>query len=238
MDNSEKANIKIDKLLRSKRRSVGLEITGEAVLVVRAPLGLSRRKIEEIVGKKRKWIEKKVRQIKERNGRLSMKTFKSGEHFYYLGMQYPLFVDNFKSINPGNSNSRNPLKFDNKFVLNGKYQHTAREQFIAFYKKKAIVFIEKRAAFYSKVYGLRYRRISITRAEKRWGSCSSKGSINFSYRLIMTPPEIVDYVVVHELAHLKHHNHSGKFWREVERMLPEYRSRRNWLKKNGFLFHF
>ena len=226
-------DIKIDKLVRSKRRSVGLEITGEAVLVVRAPFGLSRRRIEEIIGKKKKWITKKKRQIKERNDRLSLKIFTSGEQFYYLGRQYPLFVDNTES-----SDSRNKLKFDKKFVLNKEYQDIARELFILFYRRKAYELIERRAAFYAESYRLKYSRISITKAEKRWGSCSSKGSINFSYRLIMTPPEIVDYVVVHELAHLKHHNHSVNFWREVEKMLPEYRNRRVWLKKNGFLFHF
>lgn len=226
-------DIKIDKLVRSKRRSVGLEITGEAVLVVRAPLHISRRSIEEIVVKKKNWIERKIKKIKERNSRLTLKSYKSGEKFYYLGRQYPLIITNITS-----ENSQNPIVFDGKFVLDKKYQNRAREVFIAFYKKKTLKVIKMRAAFYAGKYGLKYSRIRITRAEKRWGSCSSKGSLNFSYRLIMTPLEIVDYVVVHELAHLKYHDHSGKFWREVEKMLPEYRNRRAWLKKNGFLFHF
>lgn len=93
--------------------------------------------------------------------------------------------------------------------------------------------IPARIACYAPQMGVTYGRITIRNQKTRWGSCSAKGNLNFNCLLMLTPIEIVDYVVVHELAHRKEMNHSAAFWREVERVLPDYRSRRKWLKEYG-----
>ena len=93
--------------------------------------------------------------------------------------------------------------------------------------------IIERAAWYAKIMGVTYGRISIRAAKTRWGSCSGEGNLNFHWKLILMPPEILDYVVVHELAHRKQMNHSPLFWAEVEKVLPDYKARRAWLKENG-----
>ncbi len=103
----------------------------------------------------------------------------------------------------------------------------------AFYRRAARKKIIERTAWYAKIMGVTYGRISIRAAKTRWGSCSGEGNLNFHWKLILMPPEILDYVVVHELAHRKQMNHSPLFWAEVEKVLPDYKARRAWLKENG-----
>ena len=93
--------------------------------------------------------------------------------------------------------------------------------------------IPQRVDYFAQRMGVTYGRVAIRSQHTRWGSCSGKGNLNFNCLLMLTPPEIRDYVVVHELCHLKQMNHSAQFWAEVERVLPDYRAARKWLKDNG-----
>ena len=101
------------------------------------------------------------------------------------------------------------------------------------YKEAARSYIPKRVAYYQTLTGGSYRRITIRDQKTRWGSCSSKGTLSFNWRLMLAPPAILDYVVVHELCHLNHMNHSPAFWQAVERVYPDYRNARKWLKDHG-----
>ncbi len=97
----------------------------------------------------------------------------------------------------------------------------------------ALRVLPERCRYFAGIMGVRYGRITIRNQKTRWGSCSSGGNLNFNCLLMLAPPEVRDYVVVHELAHLKEMNHSPRFWKEVEKVLPDYRQRLLWLKKNG-----
>ena len=101
------------------------------------------------------------------------------------------------------------------------------------YRKKAKMQLENRCAYFAKRMAVDYNRIAVRAAKTRWGSCSAQGNLNFHWKLVLMPPEILDYVVVHELAHRKEMNHSQRFWAEVERSLPDYKARRKWLKEFG-----
>lgn len=98
---------------------------------------------------------------------------------------------------------------------------------------KAIQYIPKRVEYYAKQIGVDYGRITIRNQKTRWGSCSSKGNLNFNCLLMLTPPEVIDYVVVHELCHRKEMNHSKAFWGEVEKTLPDFKTQVKWLKAEG-----
>lgn len=98
---------------------------------------------------------------------------------------------------------------------------------------KALQHIPKRVSYYAKQIGVTCGRITIRNQKTRWGSCSSKGNLNFNCLLMLTSPEVIDYVVVHELCHRKEMNHSVAFWAEVEKVLPDYKEQVKWLKENG-----
>lgn len=98
---------------------------------------------------------------------------------------------------------------------------------------QAMKLILQKVRYYAQIIGVTYGRITIRNQRTRWGSCSGKGNLNFNCLLLLMPEEVLDYVVVHELCHRKEMNHSARFWEEVEKILPDYRQRRKWLKDNG-----
>lgn len=102
------------------------------------------------------------------------------------------------------------------------------------YIRKAKETITKRASYFARLMGVSYRNITIREQKTRWGSCSSEKNLNFNWKLILAPPEVLDYVVIHELCHLKEMNHSKAFWDEVEKVMPEYETYKLWLKENGW----
>ncbi len=113
-----------------------------------------------------------------------------------------------------------------------KYLNDGRAKMIVWYKQKALEKITARTNWYSQISGWKFKSISITNAESRWGSRGPSGSINFTWKLIMAPLDVIDYVVVHELAHITEKNHSMRFWNKVKTILPDYKSRQRWLKEN------
>ena len=108
--------------------------------------------------------------------------------------------------------------------------------FVAWYKKKARQHLRQCVDFYSRELNLQARSVKITSAEKRWGSCSADDNLSFSFRLIMAPADIIDYVIMHELMHIKEKNHSAAFWGLIEACMPEYKTHRRWLKDNHHKF--
>ena len=106
---------------------------------------------------------------------------------------------------------------------------------IADLKKQAKQYLPERAAYWAPLIGVRPGRIAVRCQKTRWGSCSTKGNLNFNCLLMLTPPGVIDSIVVHELCHLKHMNHSKRFYAEIEKVLPEYRQHQKWLKENGEL---
>lgn len=110
---------------------------------------------------------------------------------------------------------------EQKSALDARYRQAARE------------YIPRRVEHYLPMTGGRYERITIRAQKTRWGSCSARGTLSFNWKLMLAPPDVLDYVVVHELCHLTHMNHSREFWEAVERVMPDYRTRRRWLKEHG-----
>ena len=101
------------------------------------------------------------------------------------------------------------------------------------YRKAAKEYFAARVAYYEPIIGVTHNSISIRDQKTRWGSCSSNGNLNFNWRLMLAPPRVLDYVVVHELCHRKEMNHSKAFWHTVEMVLPDYKELRKWLRENG-----
>jgi len=212
------------KIIRSKRKTIALIVEPDGRLVVRAPKRVSDREIQRLVKHKEKWIRKKLGEVQKNNELLKSKSFVDGETFWYLGKNYPLkIVDDLQPT----------LVLGRKFYLARRAREYAQEMFTEWYREQARAEVTRRADYYTNRHGLQYRRIRITSARTRWGSCSSTGNLNFTWRLVMAPPGVIDYVVAHEVAHLKIKNHSKSFWVLVERIMPDYKRYKTWLKENG-----
>ncbi len=218
-------NNKIERIIRSRRKTLAIEVTRDARLIVRAPAKATLEEINRFVKRKHQWVQEKQRIARERLQKMAPKQFVDGEEFLFLGNTYRL------SIVDDNSN---PLSFDREFRLSRAHLHHARQLFVDWYKEQAYKKIRERLDRYSVVSDIQFKKFTISNAQKRWGSCSSRGNLHFSWRLIMAALSVVDYVVVHELVHIREQNHSAKFWKKVELLLPDYRSNRQWLKLNGY----
>lgn len=219
-------DIEIEKIVRTERKSIALQVTDDATLIVRAPVYVNDETIERVVLKRKDWIEKNKKSILKRDPKFSTREFVNGEGFLYLGKYYKLtIVDEQETA----------LKLRNGFCLSRERLPDARHVFIQWYREKAHEKISERVEWYAQKRGFNYNKINITNAQKRWGSCSSKRNLNFSWRLIMAPLPVVDYVAVHELVHLEEKNHTKMFWNTVKMLIPDYEKQKEWLKRNGYL---
>ena len=215
-------------LIRSKRRrkTISLHIKEDGRLVIYVPYHTPKGEIEGFIKEKESWVIKKISE-KERSIKEREKAFIPGEKFLYSGELYPLEI--------GDTNDKGfPLKLSfGKFILDKDHLEEARDLFIHWYKREAKEKIEGRVHYFSNRLQLFPKGIKITSAKYRWGSCSRDGRLSFSWRLIMAPLSVIDYVLIHELVHIREKNHSKRFWTYLETILPDYRKHRFWLKENG-----
>jgi predicted metal-dependent hydrolase len=218
-------HVEIDKLVRSRRRTIALIVNADATLTVRAPVNTPLDYIEKLVYRKSRWINEKVATIQSRPHAPS-KRFVSGESFFYLGDPYRLRIV---------SEAATPLEFREEFILNREHHNEARNLLTTWYREQAESIIPKRVMWHAHRAGIQFGKVRITNARKCWGSCGHRNNLNFSWRLIVLPLRVVDYVVVHELAHILEKNHSRAFWRKVAVMCPRYKATIEWLRNNGQL---
>jgi predicted metal-dependent hydrolase len=212
----------IHRLIRSRRRSLALIVERDGSLTVRAPLHLGEAEIERFVHAKSAWIIGKRAQAAREAPTAHL--YQDGETFPFLGTDYPLqLLPGFK---PG-------LAFDGVFKLDCARGAEAERLFTQWYRSQARRWIETRVTYFAGLHSFKPGKVRISSARTRWGSCSRRGTLNFTWRLVMAPPEVIDYVVVHELCHLGHLNHAKAFWSRVEKILPGYRQQRAWLRKHG-----
>jgi len=214
--------IQVEKIIRSRRRTIALEITPSATLIVRAPLRAPSEYIEEIIRQKHSWIVRKFDEMKLRP-LSSGHEYAEGEIFLFLGREYPLNIVQDSNITIERS--------DNLYV-SSRLLPDIKNHIKRWYREEAHKEIQARCMWFSMKTGHVPTTIRITDAQQRWGSCTHKGGLNFSWRLIQAPPDILDYVVVHELVHIGQPDHSRKFWNKVREILPDYESRRKWLREN------
>lgn len=217
------------KIIRSKRKTIALVVQPDGELLVRAPQRATQKQIKAMLTKYADWVIKKQAEVKARDVVQPSRRFVSGEKFFFLGEQYLLeFVGAKKPT----------LRLNTNFQLAGTAQENAKNLFENWYKQEARHVFNERVEHYAKKHAFTVKQVKLSSAQTRWGSCSSKGYINLTWRLVMAPIEIVDYVVVHELCHLREPNHSPAFWAQVATIIPDYKERRRWLKDNGNQFYW
>jgi predicted metal-dependent hydrolase len=215
-------DIPIEKIVRSRRRTIALVITPDAHLIIRAPLRAPAAMIDEMIREKSGWIRKKIGEMKERP-QVVVHAYEEGEVFWFLGRPYPLYI-----VDDG----RAAIERTDRLCVSRSLVPDIRNRLKRWYIAEAEKEIRSRSMWFSMMTGYSPASVRITDARQRWGSCTCKGGLNFSWRLIQAPLEIVDYVIVHELVHLRQPDHSRKFWVKVEALMPDYKRRRTWLREN------
>lgn len=208
------------KIVKSRRKTIALVIDSDGELIVRAPFYASNSDIMRFVQEKQHWIEQKSEEMKQKKQERPTLSLQEGETIPYLGRDCMIFRGMTKKI-----------CFDGKAFLVPETVE-AKRKLENWYKKRAAVILQERVETIAKSMNVRPEGVKITSAKTRWGSCSSTNHLNFSWRLIMCPPEVVDYVVVHELCHIFHKDHSRSFWESVEKVDVRYREHEKWLKEN------
>ncbi len=217
---SEDAGISY-RVISSRRKSICVEVQANGDVVVRAPKWMSRQQIRDFVYEKRDWILRKVRIARAREHQEPLK-LQEGEKLPFLGEELTLRIGQGSRISKKGTELFLPAD-------------VTAEKLVNWLKRQARVYFQSRLDEYAQRMGLFYESMRISRARGRWGSCSEDRHINFSWHLILCDREAIDYVVVHELCHLIHMDHSPAFWAEVEKVLPDYRTQRKWLKDHAEL---
>ena len=215
------AEVKIKEIIRSRRRTMTMMVNPDATLTIKAPLFTPLPFINAFIAKNHGWIEKRIKELKSRP-RVVKHHYTDGELFLYIGKLVPLNIGHFPLISISDSLNY-PLS---------KYSKI-KTKLPEWFKKQALEVITSRVDLYAKRMKLPYSSIKMTTATTRWGSCSHENNLRFNWKLVMTPLEIIDYVVVHELSHIVHKNHSQKFWIHVRNIVPDCKRRIKWLRDNG-----
>jgi predicted metal-dependent hydrolase len=212
-------------VIRSRRKTFALEVRRDGSLVVRAPLRATNLQVETLVREKEAWIRAKQELVKSLYPPVPPKEYVSGECFLYLGQSYRLAIVD---------GAAEPLVLGDQFYLTRRCLPDATDVFEAWYRQRAHEVISRRVEWYASRDGFVYKEVRISRARTRWGSCGPTGTLSFSWRLVMAPLRVIDYVVVHELVHLQVKNHSRAFWDKVKVLMPDYKVQLAWLRQNGY----
>ncbi|NOJ03495.1 M48 family metallopeptidase [Vibrio splendidus] len=215
----------VERTSRRKTASIKVE-EGEVIIVV--PKLLERDKINKLLASKHQWIVEKISQY-QTTSPATMREYVSGESLPYLGRNYRLKVL---------KGDLAPTK-----LLNGRITvtvpdlstqtHYIRRALTNWYKRHADKKIREKVRRYESLVGVETGVVRTKEFKSRWGSCTPYGDLEFNWVIVMAPNRVVDYVVVHELCHLIHHDHSPQFWKEVERVMPDYKEHKEWLRENA-----
>ncbi|SJZ82649.1 M48 family metallopeptidase [Selenihalanaerobacter shriftii] len=221
-------------VIKSSRKTIGFEVNPEKGVLIRSPKNLSSHQIKEMVKKKAGWILEKQEKLNEVKSKPVPKEFMSGEKLPYLGRRYRLKVTtkDIQGVSLRLYQGKFQIEVSNKITKEDR-RELIHQEVINWYKKHAATKLEERVNKYKKQVGKEPAKIKIKEQKKRWGSCSSLGNLNFNWKIIMAPMSVVDYIVVHELAHLKYPNHSKDFWDLVGTIIPNYKEKQEWLRING-----
>jgi predicted metal-dependent hydrolase len=212
------------------RKTLAIQVKPMNKVIVLSPIGLPEYIIKGKVSSKGKWIIKKLLDFKDFGYTPVNREFADGESFMHLGRNYILQLFLNSSL------AKLTVKLSDGIIL----IHTPTKDPVIlkklmerWYRKEAEKVILKRIEYYKPKFRIGPEKIKIKEQKKRWGSCSPQGSIYFNWRIIMAPPLVIDYVIVHEMSHLIHRNHSLHFWKQVGSILPDYKVRKKWLKDHG-----
>lgn len=217
-------NLEFDVRRSPRRKTLGLTVDRAGELVVHSPIATGKTELAEWVESKLLWVHQKL--LQKENYPIGTKRHEpvSGERIAYLGQNYRLKIVKKQSV---------PLRFDGQwFTLREKDRLEAANHFQNWYQEKGGAWINDRVKFWEPKASITTAKIVVTNLGFRWGSCGKNKALFFNWRLLQLPVRLVDYVIVHELVHLIERNHTPEYWRILERILPDWRERKEELSHN------
>ena len=210
-----------DQVIRSNRKTLSISINESAELIVRAPNRISDQKIQNFINEKENWITRNQSVVKARVEEAG----KDKNMLLYLGTLFPLKTDN----------NAKKISFNGKeFLVDLQNKEKTNKSLKTWYKNKFKEVAVPRLFYFAEKHNLQVNQVRIKEQRTLWGSCSSRNNINLNFLLIMAPLKVIDYVIIHELVHTIHKNHSANFWSAVEEIMPNYKEAKHWLKENGY----
>ena len=215
--------IQPDKIVRSNRKTLAISVDTFGRLIVRAPKKCAEDRIFAFLQEKESWILRKQAERKGAGTALPPENL-DGYEFLLLGKTTKIFLYDEKKVGYDSENNRIFLP-----------KEKTKERLVKWLKenaKRILTTVTERTA---KEMRTTYKGVSITSAKTRWGTCSGDNALRYTFRLLYCPKEIIEYVVLHELSHTRQKNHSKLFWQEVEKYMPDWKTRRKWLKSHGIL---
>jgi predicted metal-dependent hydrolase len=217
-------------IVRSRRATADIVIERDGSILVRAPESIPDERIEDMVEAKRYWIYKNLAEWRDLNATRVLREYRNGEGFLYLGRSYRLLLV---------ANQAEPLLLKNgRFCLQRDLVdkgaiEAAKSAFRDYYIARGSERIAQRLKYYAPKVGVTPHGIDVRELGNRWASCSPNGNLAFHWKCMMAPQSIIDYIVVHELCHFHHLDHTDVFWNEVDKVIPNYGERKEWLRVNG-----
>jgi predicted metal-dependent hydrolase len=210
---------------RSKSATIKVE---EGIVVVVVPRSLTQERIKKLLNDKKLWINQKIA-LHPQAKITSEKQYISGEAFSYLGRNYRLKVT---------EGELTPIKLLQGHLTISAPKGSSESKLIKYaltswFRRRAELKLREKIIRYSPIVGVETNGYKVKEFQSRWGSCTPRGRVDFNWKIIMAPNRVVDYVVIHELCHLKQHDHSPQFWKLVESIIPDYAECKEWLRVNG-----
>lgn len=213
-----------DQIIRSNRRTLSLSINKDGQIIIHAPNKMEQDIINNFVKEKQQWLTNKLAIIRNNQDRFC--EILNLKKYLLYGKQLAIYKADIKKIEVVNDKLLVPNKLDNNKISSN---------IINFYKKQAKEVLHKRLIYLQDILKIRCNSFKICNSKGRWGSCSSAGAVTLNWRVIMVDPQLIDYIIIHELCHLVEMNHSKRFWTLVATFLPNYNQYRQDLKEYGFL---
>lgn len=208
----------------SRKKTMNIVVERNGCLSVLVPEQVQEKEILDVLNFKEYEITKKIIKWQEANENKVVRRYVNGQSFMYLGKNYSLhFIENQRS---------KLLLKGGKFLMSSNSDNP-RQEFINFYKKQAKIKIIERFELYKNSVNVKPQKVDIRDIQNRWGSCTTKNEIFYHWKCIMAPINVIDYLIVHELCHLEHSDHSREFWHKVSSILPDYEAAKTWLTTNG-----
>ncbi len=223
-------DIEYELLPGTPRKTTDIVIERDGVITVRPPADYTPEQVDAVVDSKRMWIYRNLAEWKDLNATAVVREWVNGETFLYLGRAYRLSLVS--------DQERDLLLKEGRFCLSRTVVEQggatgAKQAFETYFADKGMQRFSERVAYFAPKVGVKVTGIKVKDMGYRWASCGKNGVLNFHWKCMMAPPKVIDYITVHELCHLHHRNHTEVYWNEVDKVMPDYQERKEWLRKCG-----